>query len=80
LENDCPRCSHGYDWSNLLQLKPEFADCCPWDKLSDDGWSYLLRFQPQFAGKCDWDKLKDLDCELWDELLDAQPQFDGKRK
>ena len=36
------RCSHGYNWCDLLKLKPEFADRCPWDKLNGNDWRYLL--------------------------------------
>ena len=45
------RCSNGWDWSGLLQKQPQFADKCPWDKLSGEDWMDLLRGQPQFADK-----------------------------
>ncbi len=45
------RCSHGHDWNNLLCLKPEYADKCPWENLSGCDWRELLGDQPQFADK-----------------------------
>ena len=40
-----------------------------WEKLSGRDWCRLLIDQPQCAGRCNWKKQKDLDSELWDELL-----------
>ena len=45
------RCSDYGDWSKLLQLKPEYADKCPWEKLDGTEWRWLLEKQPQFADK-----------------------------
>ena len=47
------RCYDGWEWRNLLQLKPEFADKCPWNKLEYGDWVYLLsgRSSTRTAGR-----------------------------
>ena len=62
----------GGDWARLLEMQPQFADRCPWEKLEGGDWAHLLEMQPQFADRCPWEKL---DSENWAHLLDCQPQF-----
>lgn len=38
-----------YDWVGLLDPQPQFANQCPWEKLSDKDWERLLKKQPQLA-------------------------------
>ena len=69
------RCYRGLDWCRLLQLRPDFADRCPWVELDGWDWSNLLQVQRQFTDKCDWKKL---DGSNWSYLLRFQPQFADK--
>ena len=69
------RCDYGRDWCQLLDLKPEFADRCPWDTLSGSDWECLLSKKPKFADKCIWEKL---DGRNWCELLLKRPKFADK--
>ena len=71
-ETIASRCNYGRDWCKLLDLKPEFADRCPWDALSGSDWEWLLSKKPQFADRCNWKKLDGYD---WSCLLLKQPQF-----
>ncbi len=59
-------------WSNLLKVRPEFADRCPWKMLAGSGWNELLIGRPEFYEHCRWDLLKPAD---WDTLIREQPGF-----
>jgi len=50
----------------------QFAEHCPWDKLSGLDWLIILLDQPQYAELCSWDKF---DGDDWTGLLLSQPQF-----
>ena len=34
------RCYSAYQWHILLQLRPQFADRCPWEKLNGRDWEH----------------------------------------
>ena len=71
------RCYMGLDWCRLLQLRPDFADRCPWEKLDGNNWCVLLRDQPQFGVHFPSKKLRANYLDLR-ALLEKQPQFAGK--
>jgi len=57
------RLRHGY---------AQFAEHCPWDKLTGAQWMRLLIEKPQYAKYCDWNKLDNYD---WDMLLSHHPEL-----
>ena len=62
----------GNHWQKILQIKPEYAIYCPWQKLSGNNWQVILEEQPQLAKYCDFSKLT---VENWEELLKKQISF-----
>ena len=62
----------GWQWCQLLDTRPQFADRCNWEKLDGFDWGYLLRFHPQFADYCSWEKL-DGQSLAW--VLEKHPCF-----
>ena len=62
----------GAHWQKILQVKPEYALYCPWQKLSGDNWQVVLEEHPELARYCDFSKLS---TENWYGLLTQQIRF-----
>ena len=62
----------GAHWQKILQVKPEYALYCPWQKLSGDNWQVVLEEHPELARYCDFSKLT---VENWQGLLMQQIRF-----
>ena len=62
----------GNHWQKILQIKPEYAIYCPWQKLSGNNWQVVLDGHPELARYCDFNKLA---VENWGELLKTQISF-----
>ena len=57
--NECPCLEDfsGWQWCQLVDVKPQFAGRCRWEKLDGFEWGFLLRAHPQFADFCNWEKM-----------------------
>ena len=62
----------GNHWQKILQIKPEYAIYCPWQKLSGNNWQVVLDGHPELARYCDFNKLS---IENWQGLLTQQIRF-----
>ena len=55
-----------------MQIKPEYAIYCPWQKLSGNNWQVILEEHPEFARNCNFSLLS---TENWSDLLKKQIRF-----
>ena len=48
-EDLADQCVSAHDWSELLQLRPQFADRCDWEKLDGGNCGWEMRDDPTLA-------------------------------
>lgn len=77
---DWPLLTQGEDWLNwrwgyILEKRPDFADFCPWDKLTPCGWASILEKSPQFAQRCDWSIFQGAGHSELPSIFRTQPQL-----
>lgn len=72
--------TQGEDWLNwrwgyILKKRPDFAEFCPWNKLTPCGWASILEKSPQFARRCDWSIFRGAGHSELPSVFCAQPQL-----
>lgn len=68
-------------WRQLLCLKPEYGQRCPWASIrfTPGDWLQLLEHEPQFAIHCPWDwQENELSPHQWLPLIRRRPEFAGR--
>ena len=66
-----------YDWRELLEARPEFADLCEWNKVNGTylrAKRELLMRHPELIDRCAWE----LDGRGWAELFQKHPELVAK--